>query len=106
MTQKDIFINPYKIIWVEFFPTKGEYVPRGDRKLLGDTLLLGSKVKTYRKWFVSKEKALMFLENIRGKLSQQYKCLLSTDKQFGMAKEKDGYVIPYTKKQLAEAYYV
>ncbi len=95
-----------KVTWIEFFPVTGKIVPMIDRKILGDTLLLAGRYKTYRKNFPSKEAALNYLNTIRGKLSKNYKCLLSTDKQFGMASEEDGYSIPYTKKQLQEAYYV
>ena len=92
------YINPYITTWVEFFPDYG-IVTKHDKKLFGDVFLRG-RDKTYRKHFPSKEIALAWLEAFdASKLDKPYTCYLFTDKQFAMAKAKDGYAIPYTKKQ-------
>ena len=84
----------------------GLYVTKKDIAALGEKFYCGIHNKTYRKHFVSKEKAIAFITNFNGKLSKRYMVRLFTDKQFGMVKQANGYAIPYTKKQLAEVYYI
>jgi len=103
---KRIEFSPYKIYWAEFTPMTGLYVTKKDIAALGEKFYCGIHNKTYRKHFVSKEKAIAFITNFNGKLSKRYMVRLFTDKQFGMAKQENGYAIPYTKKQLAEVYYI
>ena len=100
----NINISPYVLVWVEFFPDKG-YVTIHDQKAFG-AFLPWPKMKTYRKPFANKDRAVSFQISFRKKLDKSYTCLISTDKQYGMAKESEGYRIPYTKKQLAEKYYI
>ena len=103
---KRVEFSPYKIWWAEFIPTTGRYVTKKDIAALGHKSYVGIRNKTWRKHFASKERAVAFLTNFNGKLSKRYKVLLFTDKQFGMAKQENGYAIPYTKKQLSEPYFI
>ena len=98
-------LSPYKIMWAEFTPTTGRVVTKHDQKVLGAITAL-RRQKYYRRHFASKQQALEFINTFSSKLNKRYMVRLFTDKQFGMAKQKDGYAIPYTKKQLAEVYYV
>lgn len=100
----DIKISPYILVWVEFFPNKG-CVTIHDQKALG-AFFPWSKMKTYRKPFANKERAVSFLISFCKKLDKSYTCLISTDKQYSMAKESEGYKIPYTRKQLENRYYI
>lgn len=94
--------SPYKVIWAEFFPAYG-IVTKHDRKQFGDILCLGRK-KTYRKHFANKSAAYEYICTFNKKLDKPYIVRLFTDKQFSLAKEADGYAIPYTNKQYAETY--
>ena len=104
MKPSDIKLSPYKIVWVELFPNKG-FVTVHDQRVFGSAYPT-PRLKTYRKVFGNKAAALAFINRFSKKLNKSYTCLLSTDKQFGMAKESEGYAIPYTKKQLKEKYYI
>lgn len=97
-------ISPYHIYWVEFIPQSGT-VTAHDKKAFGDRLSF-RKETTYKKPFVSKDAAIEYLRTFSKKLDKRYMCLLSTDKQFAMATESNGYSIPYTEKQRQEAYYI
>lgn len=68
------------------------------------TTTTGRSPKTYRKHFANKQKALEWLAAFNKSLDKSYTVRLFTDKQFGMAKQSDGYRIPYTRKQWAETY--
>ena len=98
--------SSYTIYWAEFTPVTGRVVTKHDRKQLGEICNIGTKTKYYRKHFPSKEDAIRFLKSFDKKLDKRYMVRLFTDKQFGMAKEEDGYAIPYTSKQREEVYYV
>ena len=104
MKTSEVKLSPYKLVWVEFFPNKG-FVTMHDQRAF-EASFPTPRLKTYRKPFASKERAVSFLISFRKKLDKSYTCLISTDKQYGMAKESEGYRIPYTKKQLAEKYYI
>ena len=97
-------LSPYKIVWVEFIPFYG-YVTQHDQKQLG-AIETFSKRKTYRECFQNKDVAINFLRSFSKKLDKSYRCLISTDKQFGMAKEENNYKIQYTDKQKKEVFYL
>jgi hypothetical protein len=98
-------LSAYKIYWAEFIPTTGRVVTKRDQKALG-ARLTHMNMETYRKPFSSKQEAIEFLANFSGKLSKRYKVMLFSDKQMSMAKQENGYRIPYTDKQMKEVYYV
>lgn len=104
MKTNDITFSPCKGVWVEFFPNKG-FVTLHDQKALG-AFFPSARLKTYRKPFPSKASALSFIRTFSKKLDKCYTCLISTDKQYGMAKESENYAIPYTEKQKAEKYFL
>jgi len=108
MTTSNVTLSAYKIYWAEFTPVTGKYITKKDiATIQGHTdRYIGRYNTNYRKHFVSKERALEFINNFNKKLSKRYMVRLFTDKQFGMAKQENGYAIPYTKKQLAEVYYI
>lgn len=58
--------------------------------------------KTFRKVFASIEAAKQYVRNFNKVLDTEYSVFYSSDKQFGMAKESEGFAIPYTKKQLSD----
>lgn len=98
-------ISAYKIYWAEFTPTRGMVVTKHDQKALGEVVpLIGAK--NLRKHFASKKKAVDYINTFSKKLDKRYMVRLFTDKQFSMARQEDGYAIPYTKKQFSEVYYV
>lgn len=100
----NINLSPYKIVWVEFFPLYG-YVTQHDQKQLG-AIETFSKRKSYRQCFQNKDVALYYLRSFNKKLDKSYRCLISTDKQYGMAKEENNYEIQYTDKQKKEVFYL
>ena len=104
MKTSEVKLSPYKLVWVEFIPSKGS-VTIHDQKAFGASFPW-SRLKTYRKPFASKERAVSFIISFNKKLDKSYTCLISTDKQYGMAKESEGYKIHYTQKQLNEKYYI
>lgn len=98
-------MSKYNSWWAEFTPTTG-IVTLHDRRLLGDIMLLGNKAKRYRKYMGSKEDAIRFVKSFNKRLDKRYEVRFFTSAQFGLAKEKDGYAIPFTSKQLEEVYYI
>ena len=108
MTTSNVTLSAYKIYWAEFTPVTGKFVTKKDIAAIQgySDRYIGRYNKNYRKHFASKERALEFINNFNKKLSKRYMVRLFTDKQFGMAKQENGYAIPYTKKQLAEVYYI
>lgn len=104
MKTNNITLSPYQIVWVEFFPNKG-FVTAHDQKALGAFYTI-TRLKTFRRPFPSKASALSFIHAFSKKLDKCYTCLISTDKQYGMAKESENYAIPYTEKQKTEKYYL
>lgn len=99
----NVTFSPYQILWLEFIPAKG-IVTKHDQILLGATRIIGKSPKTYRKPVGTREDGLAFIESLRSKqLDKHYTCRFFTDKQFGMAKESEGYAIHYTQKQIAES---
>ena len=104
MKTNEIKLSPYKLIWVEFIPNKG-FVTMHDQRAF-EASFPTPRLKTYRKPFGNKAAALSFINHFSKKLDKCYTCLLSTDKQYGMAKESEGYAIPYTQEQLKEKYYI
>lgn len=107
-TAANITLSAYKIYWAEFTPVTGKFVTKKDIAAIKgfSDRYIGRYNTYYRHHFASKERALEFIKNFDKKLSKRYKVRLFTDKQFGMAKQENGYAIPYTKKQLAEVYYI
>lgn len=104
MKPSEVNLSPYKLVWVEFFPNKG-FVTMHDQRAF-EASFPSPRLKTYRKPFASKQRAVSFLISFNKKLDKNYTCLICTDKQYGLAKESEGYRIPYTKKQLEEKYYI
>ena len=98
--------SSYKIYWAEFTPMSGRVVTKHDRKCFGEILCGYTSTRNYRKHFPSKEEAIEYLKTFDKKLDKKYMVRLFTDKQFALAKQENGYAIPYTKKQLNEVYYV
>ena len=98
----NINLSPYEIVWIEYIPIKG-YVTKHDQKVLG-ALDAIDKLKTFKMCYANKNAAMYFIRTFRKRLDKDYRCLIFTDKQYGMAKEENGYKIPYTEKQLEEVY--
>ena len=97
-------LSAYRIYWAEFFPAFG-VVTKHDRKQIdGFSGMMGKSPKTYRKHFPSKEKAVKFIKSFNKPLNKSYTVRLFTDRQFGLAKQSEGYAIHYTRKQWAETY--
>lgn len=100
---KNVTLSPYQVLWLEFIPVKG-IVTKHDQKLLGSPRIVGKSPKTFRKPVGTREAGLAFIESLGCKqLDKHYTCRFFTDKQFGMAKESEGYAIHYTQKQIAES---
>lgn len=108
MKTPNVTQSAYKIYWAEFTPVKGKYITKKDIAVIqgNSDRYIGRYNTNYRKHFASKDRALEFIKNFDKKLSKRYMVRLFTDKQLGMAKQENGYAIPYTKKQLEEVYYV
>ena len=100
METKNINLNPYKIVWIEFRPVKG-FVTKHDQKLFG-SLLFEHKMKNLYKWFTSEKQARDYLYNDFSKLDKPYECRIFTDKQYSNALESEDYKIHFTAKQESE----
>ena len=98
----DINLSPYRIVWVEFTPSKG-YVSQHDQKQFGAALTI-PKINKHYKWFTSKDEAVKYLTSFRKPLDKEYTCLICTDKQYGLAEASNDYEIPFTEKQNKEVY--
>lgn len=83
-------------------PVKG-IVTKADKKKL-DNLCGGLKNKAIFRHFPNKERAMQFIESLKGvKLTKQYICTIFTDQQFGLAKTtNDDTIVKFTAKQIAE----
>ena len=97
-------LSAYVITWAEFFPAYGVVTKHDRRQIDGYSATMGNSPKTYRKHFPNKQKAVEFLQSFDKKLNKAYTVRLFTDRQFGMAKQSEGYRIHYTRKQWAETY--
>ena len=103
METKNINLNPYKIVWLEFRPIKG-IVTKHDKKIMG---VYSSFKDRFYKFSASKEKAMEFLnDNLMkidfSKLDKPYECRIFTDKQYSNALESEDYKIHFTAKQESE----
>lgn len=105
---KKIELSPYRIYWAEFTPIRGGVVTKHDLRKIGLPFAVDYNTgqKNYFRHFASKESAVKFVTTFNERLDKIYAVRLFTDKQFGMRKREDNYAVPYTKKQLAEVYYV
>ena len=88
----------YKIHWTTLIPISG-ITPKKDAKKIG---YLKGKIEC-SKHHSTKEKALAFLESLKGQLSKRYIAVAYTDAQFGLRKEGQDLTSILTKKQLKEA---
>lgn len=61
-------LSPYKIVWIEYIPSKG-YVTKHDQKVLG-ALDAIDKLKSFKMCYPSKEAAMNFLRNFRKRLDK------------------------------------
>ena len=98
-------LSAYKIWWAEFTPTTGRVVTKHDQRKLGGIQVWRGE-KRFRRHFPSRDKALEFVTTFSGKLDKRYAVRFFSDKQFSMAKESEGYAIPFTKKQMEDVHYV
>lgn len=96
----DVTLSSYKTVWAEFVPKSGK-VTVHDQKTFGSSFVQ-KNLKSYRRVFPSLGGAKQFVREFNKVLDTEYTVYYSSDKQFGLAKESDGYAIPYTKKQLEE----
>lgn len=100
---KQVTLSPYRITWVEIRPVSGHKVTMADAKKM-------TWVNIHRNGygyihFANRDKAVEWLTAQANKsYSKRYEARLFTDKQFGMAKEENGYAIPFTAKQFNEVY--
>ena len=102
--------SPYKVYWAIFTPTTGKVVTKKDKKTLSghSYIAKGKEMAYYAKHFNSKQDAMDFLQNFKGRLEQKYQVRLLTDKQFGMTKITVGELpsFPFTEQQSKEIYYI
>lgn len=99
--EKPIF-NKYKIFWAFFEPLRGVVTLKDQRKIEGNRYTTSWRGEpTYCKHFPNKQKAVEFIEKLKGRLSKEYRVTLCTDAQFGLKKEGEK-LPPFTKKQLNE----
>lgn len=97
-----IKLSPYIITWVEVRPFYG-IIPIKDLK----KMKIAHGIEKNRGYapFPNKEKALEWIEKTSQiKLSKSYQVRMFSDKQFSMAKMYR--LIPFTKKQWEDVYYL
>lgn len=99
--QRIITFSPYKITWIEIRPMTGRTVTAADARKMRNVCVHRNGFGYAH--FPNKKSALEWLHTER-KLSKKYEARLFTDKQFGMAKEENGYAIPFTTKQYNEVF--
>ena len=100
METKNINLNPYKIVWLEFRPVKG-CVTKHDQKLF-DNYFFERKLQKLYKWFTSEKQAKDYIDKDFSKLDKPYECRMLTDKQYSLALESEDYKIHFTEKQESE----
>lgn len=99
----NISLSSYRITWVEVRPTSGRKVTIADAHKMGYISIHRNGYGYIH--FSSKERAAAWLEEQKGKtFSKHYEARMFTDKQFGMAKQSEGYAIPFTARQFANVY--
>lgn len=96
--------SPYIAAWVVLVPTKG-CVTLHDQRVFNRLEKPWARRKDFWKHFANREEAEKWLTTFSGELDHCYECRICTDKQFGMAKMKNGrIVIPFTVKQREQIY--
>lgn len=93
--------STYQITWIEVRPITGRTVTAADVRKMRNVCVHRNGFGYAH--FPNKKSALEWLRTER-KLSKKYEARLFTDKQFGMAKEENGYAIPFTTEQYNEVF--
>lgn len=99
--------NYFTSVWVEVRATKG-IVTKKDEKLISNWCVLNhSKKPAIYLNFKDKSTAIKYIENFDKKLSKRYECRIFRDMQMSKCEVSEkGLLIPFTKKQMNEVYYI
>jgi len=99
--------NYFTSVWVEVRATKG-LVTTKDEKLISNWYEINpSKKPAIYLNFKDKDTAIKYLENFDKKLSKRYECRIFRDMQMSKCEVSEkGLLIPFTKKQMNEVYYI
>lgn len=87
----------YKIWWAIVLPKAG-VVPQKDQKVMNKYRVYRN-VRSVMEHFSSKDRAVAFAENLRGKLSKSYDVIFITDKQFGLQPPVAGATLNMTARE-------
>ena len=99
--------NYFTSVWVEVKAQKGIVTKKDEKKISKWPVLNHSKKPSIYLNFKDKYAAIKYLENFDKKLSKRYECRIFTDLQ--MSKSElglNGMIIPFTRTQLKEVYYI
>lgn len=99
--------NYFTSVWVEVKATKGIVTKRDEQVILNKHFVGGSKKQSIYINFKDKGKALNFLTAFNKSLTKRYECRIFTDMQMSKCEVSEkGLLIPFTKKQMDEVYYI
>lgn len=99
--------SPYQIVWLYMTPVQGTFALKSDIEKIAGYAIGNGYEKYILRHFANKEKAIEFIKSFDKKLEKKYKVRICTDAQFGKS-QKNGkdLIIPFTKKQQQEVYYI
>lgn len=99
--------NYFTSVWVEIKATKGIVTKRDEKIISNWAVLHHSKKPSIYLNFKSRDIAISYLKNFDKKLSKRYECRIFTDMQMSKCEVSEkGLLIPFTKKQMDEVYYI
>lgn len=99
--------NYFTSVWVEVKATNGIVTKRDEQVILNQHFVGGSKKESIYINFRDKEHALNFLTTFNKPLTKRYECRIFRDMQMSKCEVSEkGLLIPFTKKQMNEVYYI
>lgn len=99
--------NYFTSVWVEVKATKGIVTKRDEQVILNQHFVGGSKKESIYINFKDKDAAVHYLSTFNKPLTKRYECRIFRDMQMSKCEVSEkGLLIPFTKKQMNEVYYI
>lgn len=99
--------NYFTSVWVEVKATKVIVTKRDEQVILNQHFVGGSKKQSIYINFKDKASAEHYLSTFNKPLTKAYECRIFTDMQMSRCEVTEkGLLIPFTKKQMNEVYYI
>lgn len=99
--------NYFTSVWVEVKATKGIVTKRDEQVILNQRFIRRSKKQSIYINFKDKDAAVHYLSTFNKPLTKRYECRIFRDMQMSKCEVSEkGLLIPFTKKQMNEVYYI